>query len=121
MKLAKTLKKAWKWLSMMPKNLLGTLKCVWVYWFGGVKKPQIFKGYWHWHFAQWYANKRHRRWKSHWDQLGKWQYVFPYGEEHLLVCSKREMKFFQRKKIFDIKRNYTKVMKSAYYSTRTVK
>ena len=82
--------------------------------FFGFKRPKIFYGYNHYNFACLYARNRDRRWKARWDQLGKIQGVLPVKEK-LLVCSRLEIKIYQKLGILPKKFSYNKIFKNANY------
>jgi hypothetical protein len=83
----------------------------------GIRKPRIFRGYCSYWYARRYADRRFKLWKNHWDQAGKQQGVFPYTDITLIVCSKSELKYFNKKSMIRNKMNPRKLIKKAYYTT----
>jgi hypothetical protein len=83
----------------------------------GIKRPRIFSGYLHWRLACIYADKRSKKWKCNWDQSYKRQGVFAWRDYSLIVCSQKELKIWEKKKLLQMKVNYKKIFKNAYYLT----
>ena len=97
----------------------GFIHSLWVLWFNNTDKPWLFYGFRSLNFSEKYAMKRYRNYPVNFDRLGKQQLVIPYGEK-LLVCSRLEFKFFQKRGYFNKKKNYTKLIKFAkdiYFTT----
>ena len=85
-----------------------------VIYIGGIKHSRIFYGYGHYNWACKYADKRDRKWKPGWDQLGKLQGVLPI-KERLIVCSRLELKSYQKRGIIKKNVSYNKIFKKANY------
>ena len=104
--------------SWLPVMIGGMFKNIWNYYFKGIKSPRMFRGYWAFYFAKKYAVKRCKNWATAWDQLGRQQAVLPL-DESLLVCSKLELKAFQKKGIVKLGRHYARFYKKTekYFET----
>jgi hypothetical protein len=96
----------------------GLIRSVYLVCFQTVKKPGIFFGYYHYFFASKFAEKRSRKWKSHWDQMGKKQGTFPFDDTKLIVCSQMELKMIKKRGGLDKKAKPRKMIKKSYYSTK---
>jgi len=99
-------------------NCYGWCRSVIIVKFLTIKRVRVLYGYDHYELAKKLCHRRNKGWKDAWDQLGKTQSVFPYGEEKLLICSPMEMKFFQKRGYISGKKYYTKIVKTAYYSIK---
>ena len=99
-------------------DIYGFIRSFFVYSFQTIKKPGIFFGYYHYFFASKFAEKRSRKWKSHWDQMGKKQGTFPFDDTKLIVCSQMELKMIKKRGGLDRKAKPRKMIKKSYYSTK---
>jgi len=96
-------------------DLWGWFCSVYIFLFGSIKKAHIFYGFSVWWFATHFAKRRDRRWKSKWDQNGKRQGIIPVSDTKIIVCSKLEVKLFQRRGILKRAINYNHIFKKATY------
>lgn len=110
----KTIKLIWYVL----EYFFGWVRSLWIVLFGSIKKPSTFYGYRAAQFAAMYARRRGRRWRRHWDQSGKQQAVLAMTKAKLIVCSKMEIKDFQKANAFPKDWNARKVIqKYSYFKT----
>lgn len=96
----------------------GWIKSVWIYLFRSIERPGIFYGYNSYELACKYAEKRAKNWKSHWDQMGRQQGVWPLEETSLIVASRMELKIYKKKEILNKSMKPRKAMKKSYYTTK---
>lgn len=96
----------------------GWLRSLFVFVFRSIKRPAVFYGYSSYYFASRYAERRTKKWKPAWDQSGKQQGVFPIEDIKLIVCSKMELKLFQKKGLLSKKAKPRKMIKKSYYTTK---
>ncbi len=98
-------------------DVFGWLRSLFIYLFKSIRKPGIFYGYSSYWFACKYAERRSRKWKSEWDQMGRQQGVFPIGDIKLIVCSHMELKVYKKKGILKSNFKPRKAIKKSYYKT----
>lgn len=96
---------------------IGAIRSIFIYLFQNIKNPGIFNGYYSYYWACKYAKKRTNNWFHKWDQSGKQQAVLPLTEDKLIVCSKMELKFYQKRGVINKKLKPKKAIKRSYYST----
>lgn len=97
----------------------GMIRSVWIVCFRNIKKPGVFYGHYSYKLAQAYARKRDRRWKPKWDQNGKIQGMFPLGDTKIIICSRMEVKRFQKLGMISKIISANKFFKKAnYYKTK---
>ena len=77
-------------------DIFGWCRSVIIWTFHTIKKPAIFYGFSAWWFAKAFARKRDNHWKMGWDQNGKRQGIIPVDDIKIVVCSRLELKHFQR-------------------------
>jgi len=115
MKIKTTLKKYYPEVKEFCIDLYGWFRSLLILIFCSIKKPHIFYGFSVWYFATHFARKRDKKWKTRWDQNGKRQGIFPIGETKIIVCSKLEIKIFQRRGLLKRAINYNRIFKKATY------
>ena len=96
---------------------LGLIKNLWIVNFWSIERPGVFSGFYSFWFATYYAKKRTRLYKKEWDQMGRKQAVMPFGEDKLIVCSKMELRSFQKRKLIVDKHQPKKLIKKSYFTT----
>jgi hypothetical protein len=96
------------------KNVLGFLKSIYLLLFWSIKRPCKFTGYCQLWFARQYRAKRELFWSRQWDQLGKWQYILPFSKGTLIVCSKLELKNYQKIGLINPNINVKLLMKRSF-------
>ena len=108
------IKKTWQPIEWFFVDCYGWCRSIFILCFKGIKLARIFYGYNHYNFASRYAEKRDRKWKSRYDQMGKVQGIFPI-EEKLLVCSRLEIRYYQKAGLVSKQASYSKVFKKGNY------
>ena len=99
-------------------DIAGWFASLWIICFRDIKRPAIFYGYSVWWFGKYYARKRDKEWKIFWDQDGKEQGLFPIDDIKLIVCSRLELKHFQKMGMIGHNVNVRKYLKrDAYYKS----
>jgi hypothetical protein len=96
-------------------DIAGWFASLWIILFRDIKRPAIFYGYSVWWFGKYYARKRDRKWKANFDQMGKEQGIFPIDDIKLIVCSRLELKHFQKMGVIGYNVNVRKYFKRANY------
>jgi len=99
-------------------DIYGFIRSLFVYLFHSIKKPGVFYGYDSFFWASKYAEKRANKWKSHWDQMGRKQGVFPFDDTKLIVCSMMELNIIKKRGGLDKKAKPRKMINKYYYSTK---
>lgn len=99
-------------------DIYGWIRSLFILTFRTIKRPSVFYGYDSYYFACKFADKRTKLWDKKWDQMGKQQGVFPI-EDRLLVCSKMELKVYQKRNMMSKKFNPRKVIRKSYYTTKS--
>ena len=105
----------WKKIEIFFIDLYGWIRSLWILMFCSIKTPHTFYGFSVWWFATNFARKRDRRWKANWDQNGKRQGIIPIADTKIIVCSKLEVKLFQRRGALKRTVNYNHIFKKATY------
>ena len=88
-------------ISTIFENIKGFLKSVKILLFNDITKPAFFTGYNNEWFANIYRMKRQICWRKKWDQLGKEQFILKFLPGKLIVCSKLELKAYQKIGLID--------------------
>jgi len=99
-------------------DFYGFLRSFFIYSFQTIKKPGIFYGCGSYYWSCKYAEKRSKRWKPFWDQMGRKQGTFPFDDTKLIVCSQMELKMIKKRGGIDKKAKPRKMIKKSYYSTK---
>lgn len=80
------------------------------------QKSRVFYGYWHYHFAKKYADKRCKAYPTNLNQRGKTQGIFAAGPETLIVISQLELRLIKKRNLINHPKWYKKIFKKeAYY------
>ena len=110
--------KIWKAVSEFFIDLYGWVMSVWIVLFRNIDKPAVMYGFRVWDLSRRYAVKRDENWPATNWQAGKQQGIFPVGDTKLIVCSRMELKYFQKARMINKNVNIKKMFKRAsYYKT----
>lgn len=96
---------------------IGFIRSLWILAFRDIRKLAIFSGFKAYEIAQKYANKRTAKWSNKWDQLGKQQFIMPFSDISIIVCSKLELKALKKKGLIKKQTTIRKVTKHSFYKT----
>ena len=99
-------------------DLYGWFRSLWIVIFRSIDKPAVMYGFRVWELSRRFAIRRDNKWPSRYWQAGKQQGIFPVGDIKLIVCSRLELKQFQKAGMIGKDINVKKMFhRSSYYKS----
>ena len=110
--------KIYHWFLLRWYRFRNFINNIWIVYVQYKSEPRIFSGWGHYWLAKKYADKRTDTSKVNTLCGGKRHFVYPYGQESLIVRNRLEFNACQNKGLIGKKVNYLDVLKYAFYISK---